>query len=64
MAIEKRNDAGLLGYGAPRLHQFLSALFREHPGEFLHVPLAQHCTEILSELLPQSPGPGFSDSEG
>ena len=61
--IEKRNDAGLIGYGAPRLHQFLSAFCREHPGEFLHVPLAQHCTEILSELLPQSPGLGLSNSE-
>src|SRR6266498_811120 len=61
--IEKRNDAGLIGSGAPRLHEFLSAFCREHPREFLHVPLAQHCTEILSELLPQSPRPGLSDSE-
>jgi hypothetical protein len=63
VVIEKRNNPGLLGYGAPRLHQFLSAFCREHPGEFLHVPLAQHCAEILSELLPQSPGLGSSDSE-
>ena len=27
--IEKRNNAGLLGYGAPRLHQFLSAFCPE-----------------------------------
>lgn len=63
VVIEKRNDGGLLGYGTPDLHQLPTAFGRDHPGQFLRIALAQHCAEVRSERLPQSPGRGFSDSE-
>jgi hypothetical protein len=62
VVIEKQN-ASLLGYDAPRLHQLLGVFFRKDPDKLRDVPLAQHCVETLPELFPQSPGPSFSDPE-